>query len=278
MLDLGLAGKRALVAGSGPGLGRSCALCLAEAGAEVACVDLEEERASNVADEVRGLGGRAVFSQADLRTSSGAQRAVDSVTSELGGIDAVVDVIGEIRWGRVVDLTDADWDYSIDSVIRHFFNLARAAGRTMTEQSTGGSIVSVSSVSGISAPFHAPYGAAKAGLISLTRSLAIELAPAGIRVNCVAPGAVATPRVARRLEATPGAAKAQNSKAPFGRIGTPDEVAKVVVFLTSELASYVSGQTIVVDGAATAQFPLGAMSSDHLPDNSSLEQPPPTPQ
>ncbi len=118
----------------------------------------------------------------------------DSVVEELGGIDVVVDVIGEIRWGSVTDLTDDDWDYSLDSVLRHAFNLGRCAGRQMVGQGSGGSMVWVSSVSGLaSAPFHAPYGAAKAGLMSFTRSLAIELAPSGIRVNCVAPGSISTP-------------------------------------------------------------------------------------
>ena len=106
----------------------------------------------------------------------------------------------EIRYGRALDLSDDDWEYSVDAVLRQFFNLSRAAGRVLVAQGSGGSLVSISSVSGIGgAPFHAPYGAAKAGLMSLTRSLAIELAAAGIRVNSVAPGAVATPRVVERL-------------------------------------------------------------------------------
>ena len=193
-----------------------------------------------------------------------------------GGLDVVVDVIGEIRWGQVVDLTDADWDYSFDSVLRQFFKLGRSAGRQLVAQGTGGSIVSVSSVSGMaSAPFHAPYGAAKAGLMSLTRSLAIELAPAGVRVNNVAPGAVATPRVAERLGmANESTATQQRTRAPLGRMGEPDEIAKVVVFLSSDLASYVSGQTIVVDGGATAQFAMGRIRADQIPDNATLEQPP----
>jgi 3-oxoacyl-[acyl-carrier protein] reductase len=112
--------------------------------------------------------------------------------------------------------------------------------------------------------------------MSLTRSLAIELAPAGVRVNSVAPGAVATPRVAGRLADARGSAAAQRSRAPLGRMGEPDEIAKVVVFLSSDLASYVSGQTIVVDGAATAQFAMGQLRADQIPDNATLEQPPPT--
>jgi len=267
LLEWGLEGKRALVGGSGPGLGRSCALGLAEAGVAVACVDIEGDRATAVADEIASRGGR----------SSDAERAVADTVATLGGLDVVVDVIGEIRWGAVADLTDADWDYSIDSVLRHVFNLGRAAGRHLVRQGTGGSIVSVSSVSGLaSAPFHAPYGAAKAGIMSLTRSLAIELAPAAVRVNSVAPGAVATPRVVERL-AGPGRSPAPRppSRAPLGRMGEPDEIAKVVVFLASDLASYVSGQTIVVDGAATAQFAMGQLRPELIPDNATLDQPPP---
>jgi NAD(P)-dependent dehydrogenase (short-subunit alcohol dehydrogenase family) len=276
LLDLGLAGSRALVAGSGPGLGRSCALGLAEAGAEVACCDIDGERAATVAGEISSTGGRAVSIEADLRNSRQSERAVEQVVSELGGLDVVVDVIGEIRWGSVTDLTDDDWDYSIDAVLRHAFNLGRASARQMIAQGHGGSIVAVSSVSGLaSAPFHAPYGAAKAGLMSLVRSLAIELAPSGIRVNCVAPGSIATPRVTARVaSAGVGARGIQPSRAPLGRMGEPDEVAKVVVFLSSELASYVSGETVVVDGAATAQFALGKISGDQIPDNATLEQPP----
>jgi NAD(P)-dependent dehydrogenase (short-subunit alcohol dehydrogenase family) len=274
VLDFGLDGKVALVAGSGPGLGRSCALGLAEAGAVVACVDLDGDRSAALVDEIRSLGGRAESVCADLRLTSDAERAVVEVIGELGSLHVVVDVIGEIRYGRAVDLTDEDWDYSLDAVLRQFFNLGRAAGRQLMRQGSGGSIVSISSVSGIgAAPFHAPYGAAKAGLMSLTRSLAIEFAPGGIRVNNVAPGAVATPRVVDRLGGRGAEGLPLESRAPLGRMGEPDEIAKVVVFLSSDLASYVSGQTIVVDGGATAEFALGPMRADQIPDNSTLEQP-----
>jgi NAD(P)-dependent dehydrogenase (short-subunit alcohol dehydrogenase family) len=273
-LDFGLNEKVALVAGSGPGLGRSCALGLAEAGALVACVDLDGDRSAAVADEIRSLGGRATSIPSDLRRSSEAERAVGEVIDEFGSLGVVVDVIGEIRYGRALDLTDEDWDYSLDAVLKQFFNLGRAAGRRLVAQGSGGSMVSISSVSGIGgAPFHAPYGAAKAGLMSLTRSLAVELAPAGIRVNNVAPGAVATPRVVDRLGGRDSANLPLESRAPLGRMGEPDEIAKVVVFLASDLASYVSGQTIVVDGGATAEFSLGPMRADQIPDNATLEQP-----
>lgn len=168
-----------------------------------------------MAGEISAQGGRAVAIEGDLRRSSDAERAVAETVGALGGLDVVVDVIGEIRWGPVADLTDDDWDYSFDSVLRHVFNLGRAAGRQLVDQGTGGSFVAVSSVSGLaSAPFHAPYGAAKAGLMSLTRSLAIELAPAAVRVNCVAPGGVATPRVVGRMAGADASAARTHAVAP----------------------------------------------------------------
>jgi NAD(P)-dependent dehydrogenase (short-subunit alcohol dehydrogenase family) len=276
LLELGLEGKRALVAGSGPGMGRSCALALSEAGAAVACVDIDASRAEAVANELRARGAVALSIGGDIRKAADADRAVAETVSALGDLHVVVDVIGEVRWGRVVDLTDDDWEYSINATLRHFFNLGRAAGRHMVPRGQGGSLVSVASVSGLaSAPYHAPYGAAKAGLMSLTRSMAIEFAPAGIRVNSIAPGAIATPRVTERLDAVGAPAAAQRSRAPLGRMGVPDEIAKVAVFLSSDLASYVSGQTIVVDGAATAQFAMGQLRADQIPDNATLDQPPP---
>jgi NAD(P)-dependent dehydrogenase (short-subunit alcohol dehydrogenase family) len=276
VLELGLHGKRALVAGAGPGLGRSCALALSEAGVTVACVDFDKERAMAVRDEIVQSDGRAIAVGADLRSASETDRAVKEIVEGLGGIDVVVDVIGEIRWGRVEDLSTEDWDYSVDGVLRHAFNLARSVAPQLRTNPEGGCIVTVSSVSGLaSAPFHAPYGAAKAGLISLTRSLAVELAPDRIRVNNVCPGAIATPRVLERMTGSRQMTRPPASRAPLGRMGLPSEVATAVTFLASDLASYISGHVLVVDGGASAEYVMGALSAEHLPDNGSLEQPPP---
>ncbi len=252
MIDLGLRGKRVLVAGAGQGIGRACVLGFAEAGARVACVDVEPERARAVAAEA-GAAARAIV--ADLRERADVERAVAEAVDAFGGLDVAVDVVGEARWGRVLELSDADWDASFALVLRHVFHLAQAAGRRMVAQGTGGALISIASVSGLAAaPLHGAYGAAKAGLVALTKTLAVELAASGIRVNAVAPGAVLTPRL---LAMTTPERRAETARAiPLGRLAEPEEIAKAVVFLVSDLASYVTGQTLVVDGGATVQFPL----------------------
>jgi NAD(P)-dependent dehydrogenase (short-subunit alcohol dehydrogenase family) len=139
-------------------------------------------------------------------------------------------------------------------VLRHFFNLARAAGAGMAARGSG-AIVAIASVSGLrSAPRHGAYGAAKAGLMALVRTLAVELAADGVRVNAVAPGAVLTPRVAALLDEARRAESA--ASIPLGRLAAPDDIAHAVTFLASDWASYITGQTLVVDGGATVQFPL----------------------
>ena len=155
------------------------------------------------------------------------QRAVDAAIAARGPVDVAVDVIGEARWGRTVELDDTAWDESFDLVLRHFFNLARVAGRHMAGRGSG-AIVAIASVSGLrSAPLHGPYGAAKAGLMSLVRTLAVELARDHVRVNAVAPGAVLTPRVEALMSEERRAESA--ASIPLGRLAAPDDIAHAVV-------------------------------------------------
>ena len=254
-LDFGLCGKSALVVGAGRGIGRACALALVEAGASVACFDEDVERARAVVEEASATGGRAAALTGNARRRDDVEAAVAATVDGFGSIDVAIDVIGEARFGRALEMSDADWDESFDLVLRHVFYVAQAAGRRMVASGNGGAIVSITSVSGLfAAPLHAAYGAAKAGLVALTKTLAVELAASRIRVNSVAPGAVLTPRLLASM--TPERRVETAAAIPLGRIAELEEIAAAAVFLASDLASYVTGQTLVVDGGASVKFPL----------------------
>ncbi len=255
MLDLGLTGKTALVAGCGSGIGQACVRAMAEAGARVACFDVDEAAAAAAVTAAHDLGVEAIALVGDARVRSEVQRVVDEAAAAFDGIDVLVDVIGLAFWGRSIDLDESVWDDSFDAVLRHFFHLSSVVGRRMVEQDRGGAMVAIASVSGMrSAPLHGPYGAAKAGIIGLVATLAMELAASGIRVNAVSPGAVLTPRVAEMLR---GPRLAQSAESiPLGRLADPVDIAKAVTFLASDLGAYVTGQNLVVDGGASQQFSL----------------------
>jgi NAD(P)-dependent dehydrogenase (short-subunit alcohol dehydrogenase family) len=241
--------KRVIVAGAGhrpprPGIGRAVALCMAEAGASVACLDLDEARARAVSDEVIKAGGTALALEVDLRDERGAAQAVESVATAFGGVDICIDIIGEARWSNFVDFTADDWDWSFNTNLRQHFVTLQAVARQMIRQRTGGALASVASVDGLaSAPFHAAYGAAKAGVISLVKTLGEELAPFGIRANAVAPGAVWTP-----LSGEPST----DPDTPLRR-PEPLDIAAALVFLCSDSARCITGQTITVDGGASTR-------------------------
>lgn len=254
MVDLRLAGKRALVAGAGQGIGRATALLLGAAGARVGCMDVDDDRRAAIVREIHAAGGEALGIGGDVRQRADVEAAVATTVNALGGIDVAIDIVGEARWNPALRQTDADWDDSFGLVLRHVFFLFQAAGARMVEQRAG-ALVAVASVSGLfAAPLHAAYGAAKAGLVSLVKTFAVELAPHGVRVNAVAPGAIRTPRV---LAITTDERSEASARAiPLGRMGEPEEIAQVAVFLASDLASYVTGQTLVADGGASVKFPL----------------------
>src|SRR5581483_485265 len=177
----------------------------------------------------------------------------DEARDVLGGLDGVVDIIGMARYQLLVDLDDEEWDWNFDIVLRHAFLAAQIGGRALAE-SGGGTMVFVASVSGItSAPRHAPYGAAKAGLMSLVRTAACELGPKGIRVNAVAPGVVWTPRVSVYLGEE--GRERNNANTPLRRIAEPSDIASGILFLTSDLSGFITGQTLVIDGGVGAKFP-----------------------
>jgi NAD(P)-dependent dehydrogenase (short-subunit alcohol dehydrogenase family) len=244
---LRLDGRRFVVLGAGQGIGRQASHALTSVGARVACVDQDAELAGDIAAEVSGvpLSGNAYDRDDMASLFSDAARV-------LGGIDGVVDIIGMARYADLTDLSDEDWDWHFDIVLRHAFLAMQYGGRAM--QANGGAMVFVASVSGItSAPRHSAYGAAKAGLMSLVRTGAVELGPAGIRVNAVAPGVVWTPRVSEFLGEEGRRRNIANT--PLRRVAQPADIAAALLFLASDLAAYVTGQTLTVDGGVGAKFP-----------------------
>lgn len=244
---LRLDGRRFVVLGAGQGIGRQATHALASAGARVFCVDLEPDRAQDIADEVGGVAGSG-----DATKRADSQRLFDEAAAAFDGIDGVVDIIGMSRYEPLLDTDDESWAWHQDIVLRHAFYAVQHGGRLLRDNG-GGSMVFVASVSGINgAPSHAAYGAAKAGLMSLVRSAALELGPFGIRVNAVAPGVVWTPRVSAYLGEAGRQRNADN--APLGRVAEPSDIAGALLFFAGDLAGYVTGQTLVVDGGVGVKF------------------------
>ncbi len=264
MIDFGLSGKGAVVSGAGyiperAGHGRSCARKLAEAGATVACIDIDRGRAEGIATDIEANGGTAVPIVADMTVRADVQRAIDEAVTALGSIDVCVDIIGGARWDRAESFSDEDWQWTMLNNVTQVFYLFQVVGGQMIAQGTGGSIVALASVDGIAAAaMHAPYGAAKAGVISLAKSFAQELGRYGIRVNAVAPGNVGTGN-----EDWPEGRWAVNSVNPLAPPRTRD-IGNAVLFLSSALAERITGQTLVVDGGATISE-LWGMNEDVLP-------------
>ena len=241
-----LSQRRYLVLGGGQGMGRQVAHALAQLGATVIVVDVDQEHAASVCAEI---GAAAIAEQVDATDDADMAALVERT----GGIDGVVDVIGMARYGPLLDITDDDWRWAESIVLRHAVLTIRHFGALLRDRD-GGSITFVSSVSGIgSSPVHAAYGVYKAALGSLVRSAAIELGPLGIRVNAVAPGFVLTPRISVLLDAD--ALENTRTQIPLQRVTMPADVASALIFLASDLARTITGQVMVVDGGATNKYP-----------------------
>ncbi|HUP74161.1 MAG TPA: SDR family NAD(P)-dependent oxidoreductase [Acidimicrobiales bacterium] len=254
----GLQGKKSLVVGGGFGIGRASALLLARAGADVVVADLDLARAKAVADEVTALGVRSTALTGDVTRRAQAEDIVEQAAMFHGSLEVVINMVGTAAWANLMTVDDDTWTLDLTRNLTQHLYVGRAAAKRMIDQGTGGRIAVVASVSGLyGAPNHGAYGAAKAGLMDLVRTMAQEWGPHGIRVNAVAPDMIATPRVmaAYADQGVDPNDAARADGAPLGRFGTPDEIAGPLVFLVSDLAGFMTGQTLVVDGGQRAAFP-----------------------
>ncbi|WP_207843752.1 SDR family NAD(P)-dependent oxidoreductase [Williamsia soli] len=269
MIDLGLDGARAIVVGAGfipvrAGNGRGSALQLARAGATVACIDKDAERAEQIVREITDEGGNAFAIIADVLDSAAARRAVDEAAVRLGGLDVCVDIVGGAKWSKAADIPDDDWDSQILLNLTQVFYVFKAAIPHLIRNDMGGSLIALTSVDGIgSSRFHAGYGAAKAGVISLVKTFADEYGEHGVRVNSIAPGNVGGNNW--DLPEVPFGEDVVNALAPpRGR-----DIADAVLFLASRLAAKITGQTLVVDGGAVIQSPW-RMTADQIERNAAF--------
>jgi NAD(P)-dependent dehydrogenase (short-subunit alcohol dehydrogenase family) len=251
-IDLGLTGRRALVTGAGVGIGRGIARWLAMAGCDVAIADRDAASLADAADEIACEGTKVVPLEADVRDPERVRALVDQVTEVLGGLDVAVNNVGSLAGRPTTPFLEADDDYLRDVVEQNLFVTmwcCHAEAAAMVAASTAGVIVNVSSGESSRPSVNiAPYGAAKAAINHLTSTLAIELAPHGIRVVAVAPGTTLTPVVRDALDdATVDQLVAAH---PLGRLTEPDDLARVVVALASDLGRAVTGQLVFGDNGA----------------------------
>ncbi len=242
-----LEGKTAIVTGASRGIGKAIAVCFAAEGCNVAFTDLfDDENMKATEAELLSFGVKAKGYASDASSFSDTDRVVGHIVEDFGGVDVLVNNAGITKDTLLLRMTEDQWDAVINVNLKSVFNFTKAAQKTMLKQ-RGGSIINLSSVVGVSGNAgQSNYSASKAGIIGFTKSIARELGSRGIRSNAIAPGFIITEMTARIPE---DARRAWEESIPLKRGGTPDEVAKVALFLASDLSSYVSGQVISVCGA-----------------------------
>jgi len=246
-MDGRFAGRVAIVTGGASGIGAATVAALARDGARVVVADVDRERGPRVANEA---GGR--FQWVDVADDAQVTRLVADTAREAGRVDVFVSSAFATAFGSIESLGLAEWGRTLDVTLTPVFTALRAAIPVMRAQG-GGSVVNVASISGLGGDRGlAAYNAAKAGVVNLTRTAALELARSGIRVNAVCPGLIDTPALERAIRRLPERLDTVRAAVPLGRFGHADEVARAIVFLASDDASYVTGTTLVVDGGLSA--------------------------
>jgi NAD(P)-dependent dehydrogenase (short-subunit alcohol dehydrogenase family) len=247
--------KVALVTGGASGIGAATARLFAAEGAAVAVVDLDQAGAQAVARQIDAAGGRAIFVRCDVSRAAHCRRAVEQTVDEWGGLDILFNNAGVIRRADVLDTTEAEWDRVMNVNVRSVFLMCKYALPVMIGRG-GGAIVNAGSGWGlVGGRDAAAYCASKAAVVNLTRALALDHGPQGIRVNCVCPGDTDTGMLrneARQLGESEQAFMADAADRPLGRVGRPEEIAQAVLYLVSDAASFVTGTTLVVDGGGLA--------------------------
>jgi NAD(P)-dependent dehydrogenase (short-subunit alcohol dehydrogenase family) len=246
-----LTDRTAIVTGAGAGIGKGIALGFAVFGARVAVLEVQEETCRRTVAEIESGGGAALAIPTDVRDGDAVGRAVARTVAHFGGVDVLVNNVGGTFRAPFVDVAEKGWDALLRTNLKSVFHGTRAVAPQMIARGRGGSIINVVSIEGVrAAPLYAAYAACKAAVINFTQSMALELGPHRIRVNAIAPDICLTEGLAPLL------GEAERSRhewiVPLGRAGVPEDVAGAAVFLASDLAGYVTGITLHVDGGTHA--------------------------
>lgn len=246
---MGLQGKVALVTGAAQGIGRAIALRLAQEGAALALEDrVANDRARQTFAEVQATGVRACLIEGDVGEVGADRRVIGEVVAQMGRVDILVNNAGVERRAGFLDVTEADYDLVLDVNLKGVFFLTQAFARHVRDRGDGGRVINISSVhEELPFPHFASYCASKGGVKMLMRDLSVELAPLGITINNVAPGAIRTP-INAQLMSDPLLMKALMKNIPLQRLGSPEEVAGAVAFLCGDDAAYMTGSTLFLDG------------------------------
>ncbi len=252
-----LTGKGAIVTGGAMGIGEAIAFRLSEAGAAVMIADIDLDAARQTAEEIKAIGGKAYAIVADIGSVVDAKKVVQTTVDTLGSLDILVNNAGIYPSSPILQTSEEMWDSVFDINLKGVFCYSQTAAQEMIKAGHGGKIINMASIGG-ERPYgqEAPYAASKGGLVILTKALALELAPYDILVNAVSPGTIMTPGTdaARAALTASGAGTPEEimgaflTRVPLRRMGQPDDVAKVVLFLASAAADYMTGSYVLVDG------------------------------
>jgi NAD(P)-dependent dehydrogenase (short-subunit alcohol dehydrogenase family) len=252
---LSLENKVAVVTGAGSGIGRGIALRLAEMGAAIVILDIDSEGGQATQRTISERAGRALFERCDVRSAADCRTSTEKAIASFGRVDILCNNAGVIVRKSVVDLAEEEWDLSLDVTLKGIFLLSREAIPHMAKNG-GGVIINTGSGWALKGgPQAASYCAAKAGVLNLTRAMAIDHGKSNIRVNCVCPGDIDTPMLrseCAQLGADPASFMREAASRPLARVGSPEDVANAVLFLASNMASWITGTQLVVDGGGLA--------------------------
>ncbi len=250
-----LNGKTVIITGGASGIGRASAILFADEGAEVAVVDIDSENGEKTAEMIHTKGGKAIFIRADIGNSEDCKAVISSTVSVFGGVDILFNNAGIIRRADVLDHSEEDWDLVMAVNVRSIFLLSKFAIPEMKRKG-GGAIINTSSGWGlVGGPKAVSYCASKGAVVQMTRAMAIDHGNSNIRVNCVCPGDTDTSMLKKeavQLNEDVAVFYKDAADRPLGRIGTPEEIAKAVLFLAGDNSSFVTGAVLVVDGGGIA--------------------------